>query len=329
MKYLPSYTKILTLGSSRTENALIDEVVIQEKIDGSQFKAGVNEDGELLIRSKGCKLEPIVEDGELINIQKLFIPAVKHILSIETKLKQLPRDTYLYCETLYKSKHNVLHYEKTPKNNIVLFDALVGGKWVVRKELKEIAKTLEIDLIPELYRGKVDINKIKELLKTQSYLGKELIEGVVIKNYNQNITLGANIYPLFTKYVRETFKELHSVEWKTKRPKDNLQNYINGFKSEARWQKAIIHLKEKELLESSPKDIGKLILEVQRDIKEEEKENIKNYLYKLYVKHILRKSTQKLPEWYKEQLLKNLNENKINDILPDENYCRPDNENGI
>ena len=327
MKNLPSYTKILTLGSSRTENALIGDVIIQEKIDGSQFKFGINEDNELLICSKGCKLEPIIENGELLNIQKLFIPAVKYILSIKEDLLSMPKNTYYYAETLFKSKHNVLSYETVPTNHIVLFDVMCDGEWLPRKGLEKISKNLGIDLIPELYTGKVDINKIKELLTTQSYLGKELIEGVVIKNYNQNITLGANIFPLFTKYVRESFKERHDSEWKTKKPKDNLQNYINGFNSEARWQKAIIHLKEKELLENSPKDIGKLILEVQKDIKEEEKENIKDYLYKFIVKDILRKSTQGLPEYYKEQLLNNLNEQKIDDIIPEEGYCRLDNEN--
>ena len=35
MKQVPKYTKVLNLGSSRTERALIGEVVCQEKIDGS------------------------------------------------------------------------------------------------------------------------------------------------------------------------------------------------------------------------------------------------------------------------------------------------------
>ena len=104
---------------------------------------------------------------------------------------------------------------------------------------------------------------------------------------------------------------------------------MQGFKSEARWQKAIIHLKEKGILENSPKDIGKLILEIQKDIKEEEQEDIKNYLYKFIIKDILRKSTQGFPEWYKEQLLNNLNKDKIDDIIPEEGYGRPDDNNSI
>jgi len=37
MKAIPSYGKILTLGSAMSENALVGKVFVQEKIDGSQF----------------------------------------------------------------------------------------------------------------------------------------------------------------------------------------------------------------------------------------------------------------------------------------------------
>lgn len=33
MKSVPGYTKVLTLGSAYTENALVGDVVVQEKVD--------------------------------------------------------------------------------------------------------------------------------------------------------------------------------------------------------------------------------------------------------------------------------------------------------
>ena len=321
---IPSYTKILTLGSYKTENALIGDVIVQEKCDGSQLKIGINKNKELLIESKGAQINPVEENGELLNVQKLFIPAVKHILSIKNRLITIYQDVYFYCETLATPKHNVLKYARTPKNHIVLFDVFSNGQWLDRINLETTAKYLEIDLIPELYRGKITKEKLQELLKTPSYLGNELVEGVVIKNYNQTVMMGSKLFPLFTKYVQESFKEKHNVEWKIKSPKNSLQDYVNGFKSEARWQKSIIHLKEKGILEGEPKDIGKLILEVQKDIKEEEIENIKNYLYQFFIKDILRKATHGLPEWYKNKLLDNLKE-EVEDVIQEEGYCRPEN----
>ena len=315
MKNIPHYTKIMTLGSLGTENAFVGEVIIQEKVDGSQFRFGITEDKELVIGSKGCIIQPGLAD-------KLFKPAVDYILSIEDKIKRYQPDTYFFAETLCRPKHNVLKYERTPLNNIVLFDVIEGCKWVTRDRLVEIAKDLGIDVIPELYKGEVETKRIdtgnsgykssaidflKRIIETTpSYLGNELVEGVVIKNYNQTIMLGGHVFPLFTKRVREEFKERHDVEWKCNNPKDSLKSYLDGFKNDARWQKAIIHLKEKGLLTNSPKDIETVIKEVQRDIMEEEKENIKDFLFKHFSKDILRTCVRGLPEYYKEKLLENI-----------------------
>jgi hypothetical protein len=292
MKSIPSYTKIITLGSRYTENALVGEVILQEKVDGSQFRFGVNEDGELIFGSKSVILNPDAPE-------KMFEKGVNYLLSIKDLiLESIPRDTYLYAELLEKPKHNVLKYEKVPTNHLVLFDVVMQGAFLERNGLEKITKNLNIDLIPELYRGIVPtyrdkdgslghIDFLKRIINTtQSYLGNELIEGVVIKNYKQTILLGGNIFPLFTKYVREQFKERHDAEWAIKNPKNNLLDYVEGFKSEARWQKAIQYLRDKGELEQSPRDIGKLIERVQQDIVEEEKENIKDFLYTKFMVYL-------------------------------------------
>lgn len=322
MKSLPHYTKVITLGSNYTENALVGEVIVQEKVDGSQFRFGINEDKELIMGSKGVRIVPIEGDEELLTVPKMFKPAVKHILSMKKILSKFPPDTYFFVETLQKPKHNVLKYGKVPKNHIVLFDVLEQGGWVSRLRLEDTANLLGIDTIPELYRGIIERKRIdtgaggykssatdfiKRIIETtHSFLGEEMIEGVVIKNYKQTIMLGGNVFPLFTKYVREAYKERHNVEWKIKSPKGALQEFIDSFKNEARWTKAIMHAKEKGLLTNSPKDIGLLIKTVQNDIIEEEKENIKKFLYNKFIKDILRVSTRGLPEYYKEKLLENV-----------------------
>ena len=143
---------------------------------------------------------------------------------------------------------------------------------------------------------------------TQSYLGDELIEGVVIKNYKQTLMLGGQIYPLFTKYVREQFKERHQTEWATKTPSGGLRAFIDGFCTEARWQKAYQYLRDQSKLEISPRDIPKLVERVHLDIDEEEKENIKEYLYKQYIREIRGSAIKGLPEWYKTKLIEGIHE---------------------
>ena len=51
------------------------------------------------------------------------------------------------------------------------------------------------------------------------------------------------------------------------------------------------------------RDLGKIIPEVKRDIEEEEKETIKEQLWKLYGQEMLAHSTKGLAEWYKDYLV--------------------------
>lgn len=320
MNAVPSYGKILSLGSAFTENALIGEVSIQEKVDGSQFAFGVNEYGALVMRSKGAVL---LEDS----YAEMFKQGVEYISSLYNSPKRvfqskIPNDSYFYCEYLQKPKHNTLKYGQTPTNHLILFDAVIKGKYATRKELEDFAHLFQIDLIPVLWQGDLGTylreknekgySSPGDFLKamtetTTSYLGNEIIEGVVIKNYTQTILLGGQVFPLFTKFVREAFKERHDADWKVRQPKDTLRTWMEGFRSEARWQKAIVHAREQGLLTQSPKDIGLLLKMIQEDILEEETENIKNFLYKCFKDDILRKSIFRFPEFYKESLLKNLN----------------------
>jgi len=318
MKMLPKYTKVLTLGAQRTERALIGEVVVQEKVDGSQFRFGLNEDREILYGSRSKNFEPDASE-------RMFKSGVDYLSGIEDEIKKGFRpDTYFFCEYLQKEKHNVLKYDRVPKNHFVLFDVLLNGKWIGedRDLLKDHAMLLGIDVVPELWRGTIETQRVgagekfdrtkgythldflKNMIhQNMSFLGGVQVEGVVIKNYNEKIDLGSVVYPLFTKYVREEYKEQHNADWKSRSPKASLQEYIDGFCNENRWTKAVQHLKEQGELEQSPRDIGGLIKEIQEDIKTEERENIKDVLYKHFLKDIMRRSVRGFPEWYKELLI--------------------------
>jgi len=301
-KYIPSYPKVLTLGAPYTERTLIGDVIIQEKVDGSLFLAGVDINGNLVFRSK----------GQIINreaVPNIFLPSVENLLAREEViLASFKPSTFFYMEALHRPRHNAIAYARVPTGNAVLFDAVEDGSWQGRERLVEIAEILGIDLIPELYRGAADIDFIKGLLDTDSYLGNSKVEGVVIKNYHEVLELYGAIRPIFAKLVSDAFKEKMHKEWDGAREKDSLQEFLGSFRTEARWQKAVMHLEEQSLLEHSPRDIGAIIREVNRDIEEEEAEEIKRFLYNHYRKQILRTATSRLPEWWKDKLVEDLKE---------------------
>lgn len=294
-----AHPKIFAIGQRYIQNIFEDSVFVEEKVDGSQFSFA-KIDGEMIYRSKGKRQMAECPD-------KLFKNGITYLESIKDII---PENIQFYCEYLSKPKHNTLAYERTPKNYLVLFGAyhIDSDKfYYARSILERYADILNIDIIPTLYYGKIEsIEQLKEFLKKDSYLGNSKIEGVVIKNYNKDILLGGHIIPIMCgKYVSEEFKEVHTRNWKKdKTGKGRWETFQEQYQTEARWLKAVQYLRDSGELEQSPKDIGKLMKRVNLDIIEECKEEICEFLWKEFSKELLRKATKGLPEWYKDQLVK-------------------------
>lgn len=288
-----SYPKIFRLGTIYIKDIFNEDVKIEEKIDGSMFAfAKIN--NELHFRSKGA----IIYEA---NPNKMFKKAVDYIVSIK---ENIPEDIVFYGEYLNKCKHNVLKYNRVPKNNIILFGAkTLEDEFLI--DYRKYCDILELESVPILYEGKIDkIEEINKLLEEESILGGQKIEGIVIKNYNRPFILGDRPIPFMTgKYVSPKFQEVHQKEWKSEHSTvGKWELYKQSFNTEARWEKAIQHLQEANKLEHAPKDIGLLIKEIQNDITVEEKENIKEWLWKYYGQEILRCSVRGFPEYYKEKI---------------------------
>ena len=53
-----SYPSIFAVGHAATAHLFDGDVIVEEKVDGSQFSFGVDESGELHVRSKGAVMIP-------------------------------------------------------------------------------------------------------------------------------------------------------------------------------------------------------------------------------------------------------------------------------
>lgn len=297
------YPKVLALGSYGTERALLGPVFLQEKVDGSQFRFWTDLANEIHFGSHRRE----IHRGENIG---MFKEAIEYVDSIAGPIKDFGPSTFYFCEYLRKPKMNCIKYAKTPTNYLVIFDAYKEYHWANRAMLCELADRFNIDVIPELKFGNSSVDEIKELFKADSYLGGDKIEGVVIKNYTEDIMVGGQLRPLFAKCVRPEFKEQNSGEHVKERA--TLEDFLGGFRSDARWEKAIQCFLEEGKLTNSPKDIGPLIMQIHKDISEEEKDNIGHYLYRHFIQQVLRRATAGFADWYKDRLVARLDHlNKI------------------
>lgn len=286
-----SYSDIFTMGHKALTDLFDGDVVVEEKVDGSQISFGVI-DGQLLMRSKGKQL--VIDAPE-----KMFQKAVDAV-----KALKLPEGLMFRGEYFQSPKHNTLAYARVPASHIIIFDIDRGNQdYMTHFEKSFVAKSLGLETVPLLFQGRIEsVEQIKALMPKESCLGGAEPEGIVIKNYSR---FSADKKILMGKYVRPDFKEQNGVEWKKSNPNsgDIIKNLVDTYRNEARWAKAVQHLRDAGQLQQEPRDIALLMKEVESDIQKECADEIKGKLWAWAWHQIARGSKAGLPEWYKNQLL--------------------------
>jgi len=295
---LKSYVKILPFVGKYADVVIGQVVEITEKLDGSQFCFGKDEEGTLHFRSKGAIIDGAAPPD-------MFRSAVLHVHSVA---HCIPPDTAYYAEILNKLRHNSLTYGCIPVNGIALYGMTDFHRTEADSNydnLVEEALELDVDVVPLLFRGKLEsMEQAKEYMAGISELGKATKEGIVIKNYSYPMELNGQVYPFTAvKWVSEEFKEVHRANPDWTSGKDKRKELIESYRTEARWKKAIYYLRDTGELVGEPKDIGAIIKRIIEDTVEEEKENFKEALYQIEQKDWKATMTRGLPEFYKTYLL--------------------------
>lgn len=295
--HIPSYPSIVHTDHVSVGTIFNSEVLIEEKVDGSQFTVYVDpETDEINFRSKGSQI--YVDHPEA-----LFDVGVQAISEIKHKL--IP-GLYYRGEYLQKRKHNAKVYARIPDRHFIIYDIAKSGEhYMTYNEKRSEAERIGLEVVPRYFQGITTEEEVREWAKSWlennvSILGGS-IEGIVIKNYSE---IGRDGKVLMAKVVDKDFQEINKANWKTENPSsgDFTVKMIDRYRTEARWRKAVQHLRDNGQLEGVPKDIGKLLAELDRDITEECAEEIKELLYTHYAPKILRGSKGGFPEWYKKLL---------------------------
>lgn len=297
-----TYPKIYAIGHKAIQALFYEDVLVEEKVDGSQFSFGLFEevvDGtiEHVLRFRSKNVEFSLE-----NANAMFTEAVASVLAVKDRLHV----GWAYRgEFLQKPKHNVLAYDRAPTNGVIIFDINDGEESYLSYDDKaREAETLGFEVVPLLFRGKISsVVDLEKLLERTSVLGGQKIEGFVIKNYAR---FGMDKKALMGKFVSEAFKEKHKVDWANDNPAagDVINKLVATYRTSARWDKSIIHLRERGLLEGTPRDISLIIKEVPKDLLAECEDEIKDILWNWARNKVMRGINQGLASYYKEILMK-------------------------
>lgn len=292
--HIHSYSKIYSVAHVASKPLLKQPVWVEEKIDGSQFSMLKRENGEVVIRSKNVEMDPL-------NPNEMFNKAAETALNLDLHPGWVYRGEYLQSP-----KHNTLAYDRVPKQNIILFDIeIMQCEFLTPDEKAKEAERLGLEVVPFLFSGVLEsLDQFVGFLEQTSVLGGQIIEGVVIKP--QQKIFGNDGKIVMAKHVREDFKEENSKEWKnTKNLSKNMivEKLIETYDSPARINKAIQHLRETGELQNEPRDIPKIIKELQEDLHNEEEQAIKDKLYAWAKPLIMKGVARPVPIYYKQKLL--------------------------
>jgi hypothetical protein len=255
---IAKYPKIHYVGSDETEgifNYPDDEIVIQEKFDGANFRFWV-EDGQLKFGSRNVDY---VEGGDW----------TKQIDYLKEKLSGATLDVDLvYCGEATK-KHS-LDYRWNELPPIIGFDVihkdtgLPLGYSFARDEFKRLG----LDFINVVWVGSArewkDLDPTPFMESSAYRQGKP--EGIVIKNYCHNNVYGR---PLFAKIVTDQFQEKKAAKFGQACVKmDDTPYIVETYVTEARIRKLILALRDEgQSLER--KMMGSLIKRTIHDVLEE------------------------------------------------------------
>lgn len=303
---MKNYNEIEQPYHKEAEGIFDGEILIEEKVDGSQFRIEINDQGEIRCASKNQEL----------GVDSMFKKGTDSAEKVFRGLKADAGQTItIFAEYLPKPKQGRIPYSRTPKDLFVVFDIFINGQWLRRGQKEEFCFMWGVECIPKLWHGVVQPMTKREIdsmvdtyLKKESYLGHQpgfdKVEGIVVKNYDKffDVREGHSLHGHFmcVKYVNEDFKEKKHV--KTPKAGNGLEALIESCTSEARWYKALQHCKERGELEGKMSDLSKLVREAQKDLDEEEAETIGKELYKLFKKQILQGATKGMPKWYEKKL---------------------------
>ena len=270
----------------RARDALLfGPVVVEEKVDGSQLS--VRREGKTTwCRSKTVPFEAANYEGPF----KLAADAVSAI--------DLPEGYTFRGEFLMRPRHNVLAYDRVPKHNFVVWDVQApDGGYLHRAAKQLICHGVGLEVVPLLHEGEVTREQLVAMFDTTSMLGGQRIEGVVVKSYDRPHPKGEPLWAC--KLVAEQFQEVAGrCKIRKERQDDPVDKILCKYQSEARWNKAIQHLRDDERLTNTRSDIGPLIKEIQADVMLECQEDIKDELFDLFRKQLMNKVIEGFPQWY-------------------------------
>ncbi|MEE8525704.1 MAG: RNA ligase (ATP) [Thermoanaerobaculia bacterium] len=173
------YTDVENLRNYPEVFAVGEEVVVSEKIHGTNSRLGIVE-GKLLAGSHGLQRQR--PEAEAMATNTYWFPAtLEPVTKLLEDLGSEHRVAILYGE-IYGAKVQKLHYGQHGGLGFAAFDLLVDDRYLDHDELVAHCERHGVAMVPVLGRGPFSLETVAELSRGPTTMPDEHIrEGVVVK----------------------------------------------------------------------------------------------------------------------------------------------------
>jgi ATP-dependent RNA circularization protein (DNA/RNA ligase family) len=198
---IPRSDKVMT--STEVGHFLAGEVVVEEKVDGSNLGIFVDTEGRLRAQSRGNYLAPGRSHAQ-------WNPLWSWLAQREDTLQEgLAEDLMLFGEWCY-ARHSIA-YDALPDwfLGFDVFDTRSRQFWSVTRRNRWLHERL-LNPVPEVKRGRLQIDQLYSLLGASS-LGSYRMEGIYLRK-DQGEWLQTR-----AKVVNATFHQQIEEHWKKRR----------------------------------------------------------------------------------------------------------------
>jgi ATP-dependent RNA circularization protein (DNA/RNA ligase family) len=188
---------------SRTEanEFLIDDIIIEEKLDGANLGISFNEAGEIQLQNRGSYLTPPYT-GQFLKLGQWIE------VHVDALFDHLENHHILFGEWC-AAKHS-LSYESLPDWFMAfdVYDKTQQQFWSTSRR-NHLADSIDISHIPSIQQGHLTLNDLKHIVMTHpSHFRQGVMEGIIIRKETTDwITDRA-------KLVRPDFLQTIDAHWR-------------------------------------------------------------------------------------------------------------------
>jgi len=191
------------LGAAEAGSFLTSEVVVEEKVDGANLGFSVDEHGTLRGQNRGSYLDLEAPTGQWKLLKRWLV------MRRDALAESLGPDLMLFGEWCY-AVHSV-RYTRLPDWFLAfdVYDRSSGEFWSIDRR-DELASRLDLAVVPELARGRFDLDGLNKYLG-----GSSLVDGPAEGIYVRREQSGRLLQR--AKLVRAEFVQAIDEHW-SKRP---------------------------------------------------------------------------------------------------------------